>query len=320
MEKNLEKALLSILNQSFNDIEIIIVNDNSKDDTVKIIQRFQKEFKNIKIIMHLENRGVYKSRIDAVLNAYGQYILFMDPDDMFLNPYLFEELYNYNIKYNLDMIEFSVFHIKEGTKKFYFPEYHELNHYHNFRKKIICQPELSNILFYKPNTNNYTSLFCRTIWNKLTRKILLINSIKYIEKSFHNFYLITADDTPINILNFQLSNNYSNIKLPGYLYYVREKSSSRLSNDLNHNVLISYNYLLYFKLFYKYLKDFKKNLNFLFYDLKISFQFLFILKKLKAKNYLSTSIIFLKEISKNKISIDFKIFIDKIIYELEKKI
>ena len=49
--------------------------------------------------------GVYSSRVDASLNANGNYILFMDPDDMLLNPYLFEELFKYNLKYNLDMIE-----------------------------------------------------------------------------------------------------------------------------------------------------------------------------------------------------------------------
>lgn len=37
-------------------------------------------------------------------------------------------------------------------------------------KKIIYQPELSNILFYQPNKNNYSIIICRTIWNKLYKK------------------------------------------------------------------------------------------------------------------------------------------------------
>ena len=317
MEKYLEKALLSVINQSFQNFEIIIVNDNSKDNTEIIIQKYQKWFNNIKMIKHLKNLGVYKSRIDAALNANGQFILFMDPDDMFLNPYLFEELNNNNLKYNLDMIEFSVFHIKEGNKQYFSPKLHSLNHFHNYKKKIIYQQELSNILFYKPNTNNYTSLFCRTIWNKLTRKALLIKSIKYIEKSFHNRYLIAADDTPINILNFHLANNYSNIKLPGYLYNIRKKSESRFYDDNKHNILVSYNFLLYFKFLYKYQKDYKKNSKILFYELKKFYRVLLIFKNLKVKKYISISIKFFRQLLNNYISQNYKIFIKTIISELK---
>ena len=116
MEKYIERALLSIINQSFQDFEIILVNDNSNDNTQKIIKNFQIEDNRIKIINHNKNLGVYSSRIDAVLKAKGKYILLMDPDDMILNPELFKELFNYNIKYNLDIIEFTVYHQEEPKK------------------------------------------------------------------------------------------------------------------------------------------------------------------------------------------------------------
>ena len=326
MEKYLEKNLLSIINQSFQDFEIILVNDNSIDETEKILKRLQKEFKKIKIINHEINLGVYKSRIDGVLNANGKYILFMDPDDMLLNPYLFEELYIYNLKYNLDMTEFSVYHIIEGNKNIYFPKNHFLSHYHNFKQNIIYQPELSSILFYIPNTEKYTSLICRTIWNKLTRKLILINSIRYIEKSFHNhyltdsLYLITADDTPINILNFQLANNYSNINLPGYLYNVRKRSASRINDNISHNIVISYNYLLYYTLFFKYLKDFNKNLDILYYDLKDGDKYILMFKELKANLNISYLISFFYEIMKNKISYKFREYLKNLILELKNKL
>ena len=60
---------------------------------------------------------------------------------MLLNPYLFKELFDFNLKYNLDMIEFSVFHKKENEKRIYLPYFHEFNHYHNLNKNIIYQPE-----------------------------------------------------------------------------------------------------------------------------------------------------------------------------------
>ena len=139
MELYIAKALLSIINQSFQNFEIVIVNDNSKDNTEKIIKTFQLEDNRIIIINHLKNLGVYCSRINAALNTNAKYILFMDPDDMLINPYLFEELFTYNSKYFLDMVEFSVYHQEEGKRKIYFPIYHELNHYHNLKKYNIIK-------------------------------------------------------------------------------------------------------------------------------------------------------------------------------------
>jgi glycosyltransferase involved in cell wall biosynthesis len=316
MEKYIEKALLSIINQSFQDFEIILVNDNSNDDTEEIIRRLQKEFKKIKIINHNTNFGVYCSRVDASLNSNGKYILFMDPDDMLINPYLFEELFKYHLKYNLDMIEFTVYHNKEGEKKIFFPIFHHFNHYHNFKKAIIYQPELSKILFYIPNTQNYTSLICRTIWNKLIRKAILNFTLKYVEKFFHNIYLITADDTALNILNFHFANNYSNINIPGYLYNIRNNSMSRINNQKKHDIMVSYNYLLYFNFFYNYLKEFKKDLNILLYDLKLGFHVLFTFRKLNETKYIKKTINFFYKINKENISLNFKKFIKSSIFKI----
>ena len=202
MEKYIERALLSIINQSFQDFEIVLVNDNSNDNTQIIIKNLQSEDKRIKII----------------------------------NPELFKELFNYNIKYNLDIIEFTVFHQEERKKSIYFQKFHGLSHYHGFEKNIIYQPELSNIIFYKPNTKIYSSVICRTIWNKLIRRSVMLNTIDYIEKEFHNKFLITADDTPISIIACNFAKNYSNINIPGYLYNVRRKSMSRGNNGKGHDI------------------------------------------------------------------------------------
>ena len=75
MEKYLERAILSIINQSFQDFEIIIVNDNSNDNSQSIMKKIQTEDNRIIIINHLKNLGVYKSRGDAILNSKGKYII-----------------------------------------------------------------------------------------------------------------------------------------------------------------------------------------------------------------------------------------------------
>ena len=116
-EKYIEQAILSVINQSFQDLEIIIVNDFSNDNTEKIIRKIQLEDHRIKIINHNSNLGVYHSRVEGALNSKGKYILFLDPDDMLLNGNLFKELYNFNNNNNFDIIEFLVYHKKEGKNK-----------------------------------------------------------------------------------------------------------------------------------------------------------------------------------------------------------
>ena len=197
-EKYIKRAVLSVINQSFQDFELLIINDFSNDNTGKIIKRLSIIDNRIKYINHIKNFGVHYSRVEAVLNSKGKYILFLDPDDMLLNGNLFKELFKYNLYNNFDIIEFIVYHQKEGTNEIYYPNEHSLNHNHNYTFNIIYQPELKNIIYYKPRTKNYSQIICRTVWNKIYKRRLLIKTIKYIS-NINNQKLIVADDTMINL-------------------------------------------------------------------------------------------------------------------------
>ena len=203
-EKYIKKAVLSIINQSFQNFEIIIINDCSNDNTYNIIMKLKSEDKRIIIINHKKNYGTYHSRVEGVLNSRGKYILFVDPDDLILNPYLFEILYYYYKNFNLDIIEFTVYHQIEEKNKILYPKNHKLNHNHNYSNKIIYQPQLSNIIFYKPQTNNYSNVICRTIWNKLYKREIILKSIKLIILNFgrkEEIYLMSPQVTTFLILN-----------------------------------------------------------------------------------------------------------------------
>ena len=71
----------SIQNQSLKDIEIIFIDDNSSDGSVKLIEEFMKEDKRIVLIKHDTNYRTFYSRNEGVRKAKGKYILFIDPDD-----------------------------------------------------------------------------------------------------------------------------------------------------------------------------------------------------------------------------------------------
>ena len=291
MKDYIEKAILSILNQSFQDFEIIIINDYSNDTTIDIIKRIQLKDDRIKIINHSKNLGVYRSRVDAILSSRGKYILLMDPDDIILNPKLLEKLYNYNLIYNLDIIEFTVICFIE--KNLSFKIIHKYYHYHNFIKQFIFQPELSDIFFYYPGTYNNSRIQCRIIWNKIIRRKILLNSIFYIGENYYKKFFISADDIMINLICFHFSQNYSNINLPGYLYNIRQSSMSRGKRNRKNKKLFCYNHLLYLKKLYIYIKDFNKPRNFLYYELISIYKILIYLKnyskkyKIEIKNFLN---------------------------------
>jgi hypothetical protein len=190
----------------------------------------------------------------------------MDPDDLFLEPKLLEYLYNINLDYNLDIIEFLMLTYLEKSKYLYKEEYYY--HYHNFSEKIIYQPQLSNLFFYIPNTKNYSEIICQSSRNKIFRKEILLKTVNYIGEEYYKEFFITAEDTLLSLISYQFANNYSNINYPGYMYNIREKSMTHGEKTIKERILYSYNYLLFNKILFKLIKDFNKDINYLFYDLK----------------------------------------------------
>ena len=321
MKLYIKQNLLSILNQSFQDFEIIIINDFSKDETEKIINDLQLSDTRIKLVNHLNNLGVYRSRIEAMLNSNGEYILLMDPDDMYLNPNLFQDIFNYNLKNNLDIIEFSVYQQKDGEKSIFLPDNHYEMHYHGFPKEIISQPELSDLLYYSPGTKEYSKTICRNIWNKIIRRKVFLKVDEYIGKEYYEAFVITADDMIMNIIAYQYAQNYSNIILPGYLYNIRNVSMSRGDGGIELKKIRTINHFQYFYLFYKYLKDFNKDRNFLMYEMKDLNHYVLYIKDLDIKEYIIKEIIFLNDLLKDiEVKEEFRNYINETINYFQKKI
>ncbi len=96
VENYLEDCISSLLNQTFKDIEIICVNDGSKDSTPMLLENFSQQDKRIKII-NKENGGLSSARNSGIQNASGNFITFIDSDDWVDNNYI-EKLYSAIIK------------------------------------------------------------------------------------------------------------------------------------------------------------------------------------------------------------------------------
>ena len=320
MEKYIEQTLLSIINQSFQDFEIIVVNDNSNDNTENILNKLYLEDNRIKIIKNYSNRGVYYSRVEAILNSNGKYIILMDPDDMFLNENLFKELYNYNINNNLDIIEFIVFHQIEGRRNVIYPNNHFEAHYHNFSKNIIYQPELSELLFKVPEKNTYTYSICRNIWNKMIRKKVFLDMKEFIGHDYLNRFVITADDMLMNLISYHFAHNYSNIDLPGYMYNLRTVSMSRGDGGIELKIIRSINHLFYFKIFYKYIKQFEMNRKSLYYEIKNLRRFIHFIKDYNITSYNKETKDLLNDIINDKYANKwFKFFTSELLFYLEEE-
>ena len=268
MEKYIEQSIISVLNQSFRDFEILIINDYSLDNSEKIIKSLQDDNHKIKLINHNENLGVYKTRVDLIKNAKGNFIIFLDPDDLFSNENLLKKLFDFNSINNLDIIEFSILINFESDNNLYYPSQSKTNHFHFSDGKIIYHPELSNILFF--SNNKYSTIICRCLWNKMIRKDLLLKTINFLgNRTYNKIHFDFAEDTIINVLNFEFASNYSNLNLYGYMYNVRSNSMSHSDEKGGEmNLKMAKNIIYFYRLFYNYIKYFNKDINYLFYDLK----------------------------------------------------
>lgn len=104
VEKYLEKCINSLLSQTLEDIQIILVNDGSKDNSGNIAKECEKNNKNRIIYVEKENGGLSDARNYGLKYATGDFIAFLDSDD-YIEKNAYEEMYNKAIEENADYVE-----------------------------------------------------------------------------------------------------------------------------------------------------------------------------------------------------------------------
>lgn len=101
VEQYIEECIESLINQSLKEIEIIIVNDGTKDNSIEVIKRFKD---NRILIIEQENSGLSAARNTGLMHAKGEYVCFVDSDDFILSNKAYKEMYNIAKECNCCMV------------------------------------------------------------------------------------------------------------------------------------------------------------------------------------------------------------------------
>ena len=219
----IKNGLFSIENQDFKDIEIIIVDDCSKDNSTQLIEEFIKFDPRIKLFKNYENKGTLFTKSKGVLNAKGKYVLIFDQDDMYTKRYALSTLYNEIESQKLDILGFTSietinFHIHSKLYK------------HKFRNKketeIIYQPDIRKQMYIYTKTKLIKRKNA-VIWNYMIKKELFLNCINEINNKIMNTKMVRHEDYLIFFLLSRRAYNIKYIKKIFYAQIILKKSKDK---------------------------------------------------------------------------------------------
>lgn len=237
-EQYLSSFISSIQNQLLNEFEIILVDDCSTDNSIKIINKYQKNDKRIKLIKNKTNMGSINARYKGAIHSRGEYIIFVDSDDIVLKNGIIKA-YNHIKNNNLDMVEFhSVF---DNINETYI-----CRRYYKYLD-IIYQPILSYLFYIKNNNGDEQNT---ALWDKLIKREVVMKSLNYIGKKYLNEKIIIENDVLLLFSFFRNSNSYQYIDELGYYYFEKNKDSitntrydPKKANQIIHSIFTNINFL-----------------------------------------------------------------------------
>ena len=207
-EVYLKPAIRSIQNQNFLNIEIIIVDDGSIDNTVKVVNELMKEDRRIILISNEINRGTLYTKTKGVLNAKGHYLMTLDHDNLYGSEYAFSKLYNETKKYDLDLLGFSTIGTRTEIKNIAKSDF--LNY---FGTKVIKKPYIQKRFLGSDSKIQSAINLCLYF---IKTKLFLF-TIKQLGEEFINRNIDAHDDT---ILMFMLSRNALTLKHLKEIFYI----------------------------------------------------------------------------------------------------
>lgn len=217
-EAYIKRCIDSIRHQSFTDIEIIAINDGSRDDSLSILEAFAKIDSRI-IVISENNSGQVVARNAGIQRASGKYIGFVDADD-YIEKDLFQIIYDEIISDNPDIVMFdAIMHKLDGTTEIMQKDY-EGGFYNKEKLRDKMYP---NMLY----AGEYYTFGCYPcLWNKVFRKDIIRKANKDVPIIVKN-----GEDACATYGALLLANSVSYLKgLVGYNYMINESSVTQTRN------------------------------------------------------------------------------------------
>ncbi|WP_088041614.1 glycosyltransferase family 2 protein [Bacillus sp. EAC] len=203
-ERYLKRCVDSVLNQSFKDLELILVNDGSTDGSDEICDFYSKQDERVQVY-HLKNGGPSHARNHGMIHAVGKYITFIDADD-YINDY-FSETANKVIIHDYDLIVVPFTIVNKNQEAIQLHHYKEKSFLRNEKKEDF----LRGIWLGEPLFGS-----CGNKWFKLT-------IVQKNELSFNNNFYI-AEDYLFNLHFYRESQSGILFNFPYYNYVQYENS------------------------------------------------------------------------------------------------
>lgn len=169
VEKYLDECILSVINQTYKNLEILLINDGSSDSSYDICCKYSEQDNRIHVI-NKENGGLASARNVGIDKATGEYIYFLDSDD-YIKETTIEKVVNYMKNNNLDLCYFSADVIIEDNNLTWNKEMYKKNHYYNPNDGVTILKELID-------NDEYCCQNCMFI-SKLS--LIKYNFLKYTE-------------------------------------------------------------------------------------------------------------------------------------------
>lgn len=213
LEKKLERCLRSLQQQTYQNLQVILIDDGSTDRSLEICKRFEKEDKRFKVLHH-QNKGVSYTRNRGIECATGKYIMFVDGDDICLAD-MVENYVEVAEQYCADLVIGAIKIIEsDGSYLIKYPE---------------KEGEISKKLFWEQVCMDESGIY-GYVPNKMYRLSLIReNQIRFDEK-------ITAqEDFAFALEVFNACEKIYEISYYGYLYYHEENKRVIPAENLLHN-------------------------------------------------------------------------------------
>ena len=235
IEDTIKRAVRSVQNQIFYDFEIILIDDFSTDNTLKIVEEMSKEDPRIKIVKNQKNLGLLQTRCIGTLLSKGQYILPLDGDDLFLNCDTLSLLNQEIDKLNVDIIKYraiETFNVHNPLSK--------------YSMKLIPNDITNITVLHQPDIGIFGEKRC-IIWEQCINAEFLKNAINLYGRERMSRYANYLEDCLIHFILYQTAKSLKLFLKIGILRIRRGVSATTSVKQVDLNRYYIYLYEVYFE-------------------------------------------------------------------------